>query len=61
MDTKDYLDIKAVVILIIVTSLWGFKHPAIKISYQGVSPVFAFLVSAGIFLVNWRRRAVLLT
>ena len=41
MDTKDYLDVKAVVILIIVTLLWGFNHPAIKISNQGVSPVFA--------------------
>ncbi len=41
MDTKDYLDLKAVVILIIVTLLWGFNHPAIKISNQGVSPIFA--------------------
>ncbi len=41
MDTKDYLDVKAVVILIIVTLLWGFNHPAIKISNQGVSPIFA--------------------
>lgn len=41
METKDYLDLKAVVILIIVTLLWGFNHPAIKISNQGVSPIFA--------------------
>jgi drug/metabolite transporter (DMT)-like permease len=39
--TKDYLDLKAVVILIIVTLFWGFNHPAIKISNQGVSPIFA--------------------
>ena len=41
METKDYLDLRAVVILIIVTLLWGFNHPAIKISNQGVSPIFA--------------------
>ncbi len=41
METKDYLDLKAVVILIIVTLFWGFNHPAIKISNQGVSPIFA--------------------
>ncbi len=41
MESKDYLDAKAVVILVIVTLLWGFNYPAIKYSNQGVSPVFA--------------------
>ncbi len=41
MESKDYLDAKAVVILIILTLLWGFNYPAIKFSNQGVSPVFA--------------------
>src|SRR4030043_277304 len=41
METKDYLDIKAAVILIVVTLLWGFNYPAIKYSNQGVSPIFA--------------------
>jgi drug/metabolite transporter (DMT)-like permease len=41
METKDYLDFKAIVILIILTLFWGFNHPAIKISNQGVSPIFA--------------------
>ena len=41
MKTKEYLDHKAVVILIILTLFWGFNHPAIKISNQGVSPIFA--------------------
>jgi len=41
MESKDYLDAKAVVILIIVTLLWGFNYPAIKYSNEGVSPVFA--------------------
>jgi drug/metabolite transporter (DMT)-like permease len=41
METKDYLDFKAIVILIALTLFWGFNHPAIKISNQGVSPIFA--------------------
>jgi drug/metabolite transporter (DMT)-like permease len=41
METKDYLDLKAVVILIVLTLFWGFNHPAIKISNQGISPIFA--------------------
>jgi drug/metabolite transporter (DMT)-like permease len=41
METKDYLDFKAVVVLIVLTLFWGFNHPAIKISNQGVSPIFA--------------------
>lgn len=41
MKSKDYLDLKAIVILVIMTLLWGFSYPAIKYSNQGVSPVFA--------------------
>lgn len=41
MESQDYLDLKAVVILIIVTLLWGLNYSAIKYSNQGVSPVFA--------------------
>jgi len=41
MESKDYLDIKAIIILLILTLLWGFNYPAIKYSNQGISPVFA--------------------
>jgi len=41
MEEKDYLDLKAVVTLIIVTLLWGFNYSVIKYSNQGVSPIFA--------------------
>jgi drug/metabolite transporter (DMT)-like permease len=41
MESKDYLDAKAVVTLVIVTLLWGFNYPVIKYSNQGVSPIFA--------------------
>jgi len=39
-ESKDFLDFKAIVALIILTLLWGFNYPAIKYSNQGVSPVF---------------------
>jgi drug/metabolite transporter (DMT)-like permease len=41
MGSKEYLDLKAILFLIILTLLWGFNYAAIKYSNQGVSPVFA--------------------
>jgi len=90
METKDYLDLKAVVILIILTLFWGFityfvwfrlihKYSVRRLSvFTFFTPTFGVLfgvlilheeltgslmiglplVYAGIFLVNWRRRAV---
>jgi drug/metabolite transporter (DMT)-like permease len=40
MESKDYLDLKAIAILIILTLLWGLNYPVIKYSNQGMSPVF---------------------
>jgi hypothetical protein len=28
--SKDYLDVKALIILFIITLVWGFNHPSIK-------------------------------
>lgn len=39
--SKEYLDLKAVVALIILTLLWGLNYTAVKVSNQGISPVFA--------------------
>jgi drug/metabolite transporter (DMT)-like permease len=39
-ENKEYLDIKAILTLIILTLLWGFNYTAIKYSNQGVSPIF---------------------
>jgi len=39
-ESKDFLDFKAILTLIILTLIWGFNTPAIKYSNQGVSPVF---------------------
>jgi drug/metabolite transporter (DMT)-like permease len=40
-ENKNYLDLKAIVILLTLTFLWGFNYPAVKFSNQGISPVFA--------------------
>jgi drug/metabolite transporter (DMT)-like permease len=41
MPSKDYLDVRAVVIITILTLLWGFNYTAIKVSNEGISPIFA--------------------
>jgi drug/metabolite transporter (DMT)-like permease len=41
MESKDYLDPKAIFTLIVIALLWGFNYPAVKFSNQGVSPIFA--------------------
>lgn len=40
-ESKDYLDFKAILAILILTLLWGLNYPAIKISNEGMSPVFA--------------------
>jgi drug/metabolite transporter (DMT)-like permease len=39
--SKDYLDLKAIAALVILTLLWGFNYTAVKISNEGIAPVFA--------------------
>ncbi|MFB0508029.1 MAG: DMT family transporter [Thermodesulfobacteriota bacterium] len=39
-ESKEYLDLNAIITLIILTLIWGFNQTAIKYSNQGVSPVF---------------------
>ncbi|MBM4324751.1 MAG: EamA/RhaT family transporter, partial [Deltaproteobacteria bacterium] len=41
MESKDYLDLKAILVILILTLLWGLNYSAIKISNEGISPVFA--------------------
>jgi len=40
-ESKDYLDLKAILAILILTLLWGLNYSAIKISNEGISPVFA--------------------
>jgi drug/metabolite transporter (DMT)-like permease len=39
--SKDYLDLKAFLTILSLTLLWGLNYPAVKVSNQGISPVFA--------------------
>lgn len=40
MSTKEYLDLKSIFLLILLTMLWGFNYSVIKYSNQGLSPIF---------------------
>lgn len=40
-ESKDYLDLKAIISILILTLLWGFNFSTIKYVNQGLSPVFA--------------------
>jgi drug/metabolite transporter (DMT)-like permease len=39
--SKEHLDLSAIITIIIVTLVWGFNHTTIKFSNQGISPIFA--------------------
>ena len=39
--SKDYLDLKAVLVVLSLTLLWGLNYSAVKVSNTGISPVFA--------------------
>ncbi|MBW6484637.1 MAG: DMT family transporter [Syntrophobacterales bacterium] len=41
MENKEYLDLKAIAILLALTLLWGLNYPVIKYTNQGISPVFS--------------------
>ena len=43
-ESKDYLDLKAIITILILTLLWGFNFSTIKYVNQGISPVFASTV-----------------
>jgi drug/metabolite transporter (DMT)-like permease len=43
-ESKEHLDLNAIITLIILTLIWGFNYPAIKCSNQGVSPVFTSML-----------------
>lgn len=40
-ENKDYLDLRGLITILLVTLFWGFNHTTIKISNQGISPIFA--------------------
>jgi drug/metabolite transporter (DMT)-like permease len=46
--TKDHLDLKGFLILVLLTLLWGCNYPAVKISNLGFSPIFNALLRSSI-------------
>ena len=41
---KDHIDLVGVLILVTLTMLWGLNYPAVKVTNQGLSPVFNSLL-----------------
>ena len=39
--SREFLDPKAIITITIITALWGFNYTAIKITNEGIAPVFA--------------------
>jgi len=39
--SKEFLDLKAIITIILLAALWGFHPIAIKITNEGVAPIFA--------------------
>lgn len=62
MPSKDYLDARAVVIITTLTLLWGFNYTAIKVSNEGISPIFASTLRSaiaclcGVVYCLWKRQ-----
>jgi len=60
-ESKEYLDLKAFIILFVVTMVWGLNHPSIKYVNQGVAPVFASTIRSmvasicGVIYCLWRK------
>lgn len=40
MPSKDYLDPRAVTLIVTLTLVWGFNYAAVKVSNEGLSPIF---------------------
>jgi drug/metabolite transporter (DMT)-like permease len=65
--SKEYLDLKAIVAIVILTLLWGFNYTAVKFANEGISPVFACAVRSviasicGVIYCLWKRERVFQT
>ena len=59
--SKEYLDLKAVVAIVILTLLWGFNYTAVKFANEGISPVFACAIRSviasicGVIYCLWKK------
>lgn len=39
-ESKDYLDLKAILVMLVLTGIWGFNYIAVKYSNEGLAPIF---------------------
>jgi drug/metabolite transporter (DMT)-like permease len=59
-ESKEYLDLKAILIMVVLTSIWGFNYIAVKFSNQGMAPIFTSAIrsviasACGVILCLWR-------
>lgn len=63
-ENKEYLDAKALILLLLLTLLWGINHPSIKYTNQGIAPVFASTLRSiiasmcGLTYCLWKREKI---
>jgi drug/metabolite transporter (DMT)-like permease len=63
-ENKDFLDVKAILLLFIITLAWGFNHPSIKYTNQGIAPVFASTLRSiiawmcGVVYCLWKKEKI---
>ena len=63
-ENKEYLDVKALILLLILTLVWGINHPSIKYVNQGIAPVFASALRSviaslcGVIYCLWRKEKI---
>ena len=63
-ENKDYLDVKALILVFIITLAWGFNHPSIKYTNQGIAPVFASTLRSiiasmcGVVYCLWKKEKI---
>ena len=46
--SREYLDLKAMLILLVLTLIWGLNYPLIKFTSQGISPIFTAAIRSSI-------------
>jgi len=46
--TKDYIDLRGFITILMLTFLWGLNYPAIKFSNSGLSPIFTTFLRSSI-------------
>jgi drug/metabolite transporter (DMT)-like permease len=63
-ESKDYLDLKALILLFVITLVWGLNHPSIKYVNQGIAPLFASTLRSiiasicGVIYCLWKKEEI---